>query len=196
MTGASTADDIPGLVRPTRELAIEVATELFKRNLRVDMQVVAEKLGVARTTLHRWVGGRDRMIGEVIAKLSDGSWEYVEQHGRGEGLERVMRALESFMILAANYQPLRDFAQREPQLALRVQLEHDGAVTAGVRRGLVRSLERHVPDFDVEANHELLDSCIQIGTALQWAPTVIGEQPAIPRAMRLIRVMFESYKSH
>jgi len=52
---------------------------------------------------------------------------------------------------------------------------------------------RHAPEFNVEANQDLLDTIVQIGTALEWAPIAIGEEPAIERAVGLIRGLLEPF---
>jgi hypothetical protein len=36
-----------------------------------------------------------------------------------------------------------------------------------------------------------LDTIVQIGTALEWAPIAIGEEPGIERAVHLIRGLLE-----
>jgi AcrR family transcriptional regulator len=171
-----------------------VAEAFFRRGLRVDMHTVAEKLGVSRTTLYRWVGGREQLIGEVLARLTDVAWGFVEQSVTGRGIERAARSIEGFMTLTSAWPPLREFAQREPQLALRILLRSEGPVSAHIRGGIEAALTRHAPEFDIEANQDLLDTIVQIGTALEWAPIAIGEEPAIERAMRLIRGLLEPFR--
>lgn len=187
-------DGIPQLVRPSRDVAIEVADAFFRRGLRVDMGTVADKLGVGRTTLYRWVGGREQFIGEVLARLTDVAWQLVEQSVTGQGVEHAVQSIEEFMTLTATWPPLREFAEREPQFALRVLLRSEGPVQAHIRGGIEASLKRHVPELEIEANHDLLDTIVQIGTALEWAPIAIGEEPAIERALRLIRGLLEPFR--
>ena len=157
------------------------------------MQTVAERLGVGRTTLYRWVGGREQLIEEVLARLTDVTWQFVEQRVTARGTERVVQSVEAFMTLTSTWPPLRNFAQREPQLALRILLRSEGPVSAHIGGGIEAVLRQHVPKFDVEANRDLLDSIVQIGTALEWAPFTIGEAPSIERAVRLIRALLEPF---
>ena len=168
-------------------MAVEVAEAYFKQGLRVDMQTVAERLGVGRTTLYRWVGDREQLIAEVLARLTDLTWQFVEGSITGQGVERAVRSIEAFMTLTSTWPPLRDFAQREPQLALRILLRSEGKVSAHIRGGIESALRRHVPAFDIDANQDVLDTIVQIGTALEWAPIAIGEEASIERAVRLIR---------
>lgn len=194
MDVSSNIDEIQPLIRPSPELALDIAEAIHARGLRVDMQVVAEKLGVGRTTLYRWVGGREQLIAELLARLTARAWDEVDAATDGHGLERLFRIAEAYMRRTSVSVPLREFAKREPQLALKIFLQADGPVPNALRDGILRSIRRHVPDFDRDANQELLDTCIQIGTALEYAPIVIGEEPSIDRAMRLIRELFKNYQ--
>lgn len=171
-----------------------MAEAFFKQGLRVDMQTVAERLSVGRTTLYRWVGDREQLIGAVLARLTDVTWQFVEQTVTGKGMERAVRSIEAFMTLTSTWPPLRDFAQREPQLALRVLLRSEGTVSAHIRGGIESALRRHVPELDIDANEDLLDTIVQIGTALEWAPIAIGEDASIERAIRLIRGLLQPFR--
>jgi len=187
------ADAIPQLVKPSREIAIEIALALFERGQRVDMQTVADSLGVGRTTLYRWVGDREQLFGEVLGHLAARVWRYVNDSATGQGKEQVLRATEAFMTISSKYSPLRSFVQREPQLALRVLLRSDGLVSRRIREGAEEAFTRHMPHFDIVANRELLDTMVRIGTVLQWVPIAIGEEVSIPHEMRFVRGLLEPF---
>jgi len=175
-------------VRPTREHALEIAQEMFTRGERLDMQTLSAALGIGRTTLYRWVGDRERLIGEVLGNLTDVTWDAVIAEAKGKGSMRAMDASRRFMETTANYPPLRQFAEREPQLALRILLAPDGIVAQRIRAGVRRSLEAFVPDEPVD--DEFVEIAVQVGTALEWAPIAIGDEPEIKRATRLIGSLF------
>jgi AcrR family transcriptional regulator len=174
--------------RPNRGHALEHARTLFLRGERVDMGTLSSALGIGRTTLYRWVGDRERLMGDVLAELIDRTWDRVIDEAEGKGDERAMDAGRRFMELTANFPPLRQFAEREPQLALRVLLAPDGVVADRIRAGFQRALEVNGVDVDPE----LVDIAVQAGTALEWTPIAIGGEPEIERAGRLIRGLFEA----
>jgi AcrR family transcriptional regulator len=174
--------------RPNRGHAIAVARELFLQGQRVDMNGLCEALDIGRTTLYRWVGDREQLMGEVLAELVDATWDYLIAHAEGEGVEAAMHAGRQFMAVTSTFPPLREFAEREPQLALRVLLAHDGAVAQRIRAGFLRAFAAHAPDVEIDA--ELIDIAVQAGTALEWAPIAIGGEPELARASRLIRSLF------
>jgi AcrR family transcriptional regulator len=175
-------------VRPTREHALEIAQEMFMRGERLDMQTLSAALGIGRTTLYRWVGDRERLIGEVLGNLTDVAWDTVIAEATGKGSLRALDASRRFMETTADYPPLRQFAEREPQLALRILLAPDGIVSQRIRAGVRRSLEAFVPDEPVD--DEFVEIAVQVGTALEWAPIAIGAEPEIERATRLIGSLF------
>jgi len=179
---------LPKLERPTPKHAVEFAQRLFLQGERVELNALVEALGIGRTTLYRWVGDRERLMGLVLADMIDIGWDQALDSAEGEGLERAMHAGRRFMEITATFPPVRQFAEREPQLALRVLLAPDGLVAERIRAGFRRALQENGEDV----NDELIDIAVQAGTALEWAPIAIGGEPEIERASRLIRSLFDA----
>lgn len=184
----SDAGGRPTFLRPSRRHALDLARDMFVDGERLDMQTLANALGVGRTTLYRWVGDREALLSRVLADLTDQAWDTVIAEARGTGAARSLDAARRFMELTAAFEPLRKFAEREPQLALRVLLAPNGLVAERIRAGATRSLEHAVPGEPVDP--ELVDIAVQVGTALEWAPIAIGAPPEIERAIRLIGSLY------
>src|SRR5438105_3729827 len=55
----------PATASPDDVLAL--ATELYLDGQRVDITVVAARLGLGRATIYRWFGSREALLGEVVA---------------------------------------------------------------------------------------------------------------------------------
>jgi AcrR family transcriptional regulator len=165
---------------------LKVAQDLFLRGERVDVNAILSALGIGKTTLYRWVGDREHLIGEVLAELTDRTWDIVLAEAEGEGFDRAIDAGRRFMSATANFPPLRQFAQRETQLALRVLLARDGIVAERIRAGLTRAFAENLPP-DRQFDAELIDIAVQAGTALEWAPIAMGEDPEIERAEVITR---------
>ncbi len=179
------------LTRPAREHAIDFALEMFVRGERVDMQTLAGELGVGRTTLYRWVGDRELLLGEVLAILTRRAWEQIIAEHRGEGVEGGLESIRRFMQASSEFPPLRQFAEREPGAALRVLMAEDGAVAQALREGSTRAMLESI-GAPVEPDPEVTEVLVQLGTALQWAPIVAGEEPAIDRAIELMRTVLRA----
>jgi AcrR family transcriptional regulator len=56
----------PATASPDDVLAL--VTELYLSGQRVDITVVASRLGLGRATIYRWFGSREALLGEVIAR--------------------------------------------------------------------------------------------------------------------------------
>src|ERR1700733_1194668 len=50
------------------EDVLGLVTELYLEGQRVDVTVVAARLGLGRATIYRWFGSREALLGEVIAR--------------------------------------------------------------------------------------------------------------------------------
>jgi len=46
---------------------LQAVAEQYINGRRVDVTVVARRLGVGRATIYRWFGSREALIGEVVA---------------------------------------------------------------------------------------------------------------------------------
>ena len=78
------------------------------------MQTLAAELGVGRTTLYRWVGDRELLLGEVLAILTRRAWHQVIAEEDRTGIEGGLAAIRRFMELTAGYAPLRRFGSPSP----------------------------------------------------------------------------------
>ena len=192
MTDSSVRDDIPALVRPSPELARKVARAFFVRGVRVDMQSVSEKLGVGRTTLYRWVGGREALLAEVLAELAEATWQMAESKAKGSGVDRAIDVLGSFMIVCAEFDPLREFAVREPQLTLRLARGPNSPLPKTLSTLIGGLAEDCIPAFEARRNYDIIDAIVEVMTALPWASFVIGEEPSIERVLQLSRALLEN----
>src|SRR5256885_1556822 len=52
----------------TREDVLALAMHRYLRGQRVDVQAIAGELGLGRTTIYRWFGSRDELLGEVLKR--------------------------------------------------------------------------------------------------------------------------------
>lgn len=153
------------------------------------MQALAADLGVGRTTLYRWVGSRERLIGEILGDLTDLGWDAAVARAQGDGIERSLSAIRWFMAMTADFPPLRLFARREPEVALRVLMSRRGVVAERLMEGVRRSIEL---GGSAEPDPELVDVIVQIGTTLEWANVATGEEADIERAISAIGLLLHA----
>jgi AcrR family transcriptional regulator len=107
---------------------LRVVTEQYVNGQRVDVTVVARRLGVGRATIYRWFGSREALLGEVIAReleqLIAAKREQVTRRG-AIGLldvfDRINRSL-------AKSPALRRLLEQERDVAMRLLTRSDGVV--------------------------------------------------------------------
>jgi AcrR family transcriptional regulator len=187
-----TTSELPRLVRATREHALRYARSQFERGERVDMQSLAVELGVGRTTLYRWFGDREQLISELFAGLTEEIFAEINAGSSGGGIEASLDSIRRFMTITAGFGPLRDFAQREPALALRILVSPQGSVQQRIRAGVTAALEGNL-DLRSPLPPDVIDVLVQVGANLQWTPIVIGDPPDIERALQLGRTILEQH---
>jgi AcrR family transcriptional regulator len=186
---------LPQLERATREHALRFARMQFERGERIDMQTLAGALGVGRTTLYRWVRDREQLIAELFAGLTDELWAAVSDQQSGAGIDGALATIRRFMTVTSGFEPLRDFAKREPTVALRILVSPQGLVQDRIRAGVTAALERNLPATQLPIPPDVIDVLVQVGAGLQWIPIVVGDPPDIERALQLGRTVLESHLS-
>jgi AcrR family transcriptional regulator len=177
----------PAVRRPRRDDAIDIAEQMLRRGERVDMQTVADALDIGRATLYRWVGDREKLLDEVLGRLVAKNWRTARVEAGASSLDAVLATIAGFMAATASWPPVVDFAEREPDLALRILLAPDGNVADGIRVGLQDTLARHLPGRTLPA--ATLDVMVKIGAALQWANVAAGNPPDIDTAVEASRAL-------
>ena len=107
-------------VSPSREVAIRLARRHFIAGRRIEMGALADELGVSRVTLNRWVGSRDKLLGEVNWSLAEISLRDARAQAGGSGADAVANTVEVFArtVLAADF--MQAFLNRETDIALRI----------------------------------------------------------------------------
>ena len=76
----------------SREDVLDAAMHRYLRGRRVDVQAIAAELGLGRTTMYRWFGSREDLIGEVLVRAADPLLD-AARAGPGAGRPRAARHL-------------------------------------------------------------------------------------------------------
>jgi len=187
---SATATAAPGFRRPTADDAIALARERFLAGERVEMRILAEQLGVNRTTLYRWVGEREQLLGTVFSLLIDEWLELVRPQAEGEGVGLFLDLLRRFLELGAAFGPLTRFTESEPALALRVLTDSGGPVT--MKTGIVIAAVIAESAPEVEVADDVVSAIGLVAQTLVWANIATGQRPDIERAVAVSRTLLEA----
>jgi AcrR family transcriptional regulator len=179
--------------RPNREHAIALAKVRFLAGERVEMNALSAALDIGRTTLYRWVGEREQLIGEIFGQLVDDWLEIVEPQAEGVGVARFLDVLRHFLEYAAASEPLTQFTEREPALALRVLLDRSGRVAERNREAIRRLLTDAAPELEVP--DKTIDAIAMAAVILVWAYIATGDEPDIDGAVGLASTLLEASAS-
>lgn len=110
------------------ERALSTARRLFAEQGHLDMEELADALAVSRATLYRVVGGRDRLLGDVLHSLAERTLQMAIDETRSTGVERMIDIARNFNRHVVGFEPLRKFLHAEPDTAHRVLFTSAGGV--------------------------------------------------------------------
>jgi AcrR family transcriptional regulator len=99
----------------SREDVLDLALNRYLHGQRVDVQAIAAQLGLGRTTVYRWFGSREGLIGETVAEAADPLFDEARAGAKGRGgvalldtFDRINRALAAAPALRAFLELERD----------------------------------------------------------------------------------------
>jgi AcrR family transcriptional regulator len=104
----------------SRADVLALATRGYLRGARVDLQAIAAELGLGRTTIYRWFGSRDALLGEVLVRTAEPLLREARAGSEGVGGVALLDTFDRFNRSLADAPALREFVEREREAALRV----------------------------------------------------------------------------
>jgi AcrR family transcriptional regulator len=164
---------------------------------RLDMQGLADELGVSRVTLFRHVGSREVLLGKALWVLTErtlaaaaAGWEAErpagELHTPGTG-----RHLNAIVSASTG---LRQLLDDEPALTLRVLTDPRGRVQTGIVAFVEALLRRDVAEFGlvtlIEPN-ALAYALVRLGESFLYADVLAARKPDVATADRLQQALIE-----
>ena len=128
----------------SREQVLDAAMGRYLRGQRVDVQAIAAELGLGRTTVYRWFGSRERLIGEVLFRAATPLLEQARSSARGRGGERLLDVFDRFNRSLDEAPALRRFVERERDAALRIITAGAGNVQPRIVALITEVIEEEV----------------------------------------------------
>jgi len=181
---------VPGQV-PAEIFA--AAVDAFVSGQRLDMRSLARRLGVARATLYRRAGNRERLLDEMLwwrarRLLDDQVRASIELAGAG----RLIAVIGGVLHGISTDRPLRAFLESDPETALRLLTGTRSAVHAGTVGALENliDLERHRRSFDASIDTPALAyAIVRLSEGFLYADVIADRAPDIDRAITLIEAL-------
>jgi len=194
----------PSLVRPPSSRAgrrsariVAAAARWIQDGRRLDMQGLADELGISRVTLFRRVGSREALLGKALWMLTQctletaaARWEAERPEGElhTPGTGRYINAM------VAQSEGLRRLLDDEPALAIRVLTDPRGQVQTGIVAFIEELLHRDIEEFGLITLIEpdaLAYALVRLGESFLYADVLAARKPDVETADRLQRALIE-----
>src|SRR5918999_2032385 len=104
----------------SREDVLAAAMARYLRGRRIDVQAIAAELGLGRSTVYRWFGSREGLIGEVVVRAGDPLVDAARAEAGGGGAEALLDTFDRMNRKLAEAPALRQFLEQERSTALRL----------------------------------------------------------------------------
>jgi AcrR family transcriptional regulator len=128
----------------SRQDVLSAAMRQYLSGERVDVQAIAARLGLGRTTVYRWFGSREQLIGDVLVRAALPELERARAEARGRGGRMLLDTFDRFNRTLADAPPLRRFVEHEREAALRIITAGDGPVQPRIVAAIEKLIENEV----------------------------------------------------
>lgn len=170
--------------------AFDAARRRFAAGERIEMQALADDLGVNRVTLYRWVGSREQLITEVLWAATEKSFARYRADRRGPA--PAAAALTRFVADVNLHPGMQRLLASEPTFALTLLTSSSGdyqhRYLALVRDLIAEDREAGLMSTDVPAE-DLAYAAVRITESYIHTRVITGEEPDAERAGAVLRAL-------
>ena len=164
---------------------------------RVDMQGLADELGVSRVTLFRRVGSRENLLSQALGLLSERTLDAAVERWeaeRPEGELHTPGTIRHINAIVAGSAGLRRLLDDEPGLTIRVLTDPRGRVQSGIVAFNEELLRRDMEEFGLVTIIEpsaLAYALLRLGESFLYADVIAARKPDVETANRLQQALIE-----
>ncbi|MEV4598456.1 QsdR family transcriptional regulator [Amycolatopsis sp. NPDC049253] len=147
------------------------------------MRELALELDVSRATLHRWVGSRDHLLGEILWSETSAVFGNVTFTGRGA--LGIADAIGAFVSTVNSSAAFRTFLQREPERALRLLTTKASVVQSRTIAQLTDLLSAEISAGRLTTplpTPDLAYILVRLGESFIYTDIITGDEPDAAKA--------------
>jgi AcrR family transcriptional regulator len=176
---------------------VSTAARWIYEGRRLDMQGLADELGVSRVTLFRRVGSREELISQALWRLTERMLEIAVERWeaeRPEGELHTPGTIRHINAMVAGSTGLRRLLDDEPALTLRVLTDPRGRVQSGIVAFNEVLLRRDMEEFGLVTIIEpsaLAYALVRLGESFLYADVIAARKPDVETANRLQQAIIE-----
>jgi AcrR family transcriptional regulator len=112
----------------SRDEVLRLAGEQYRAGDRVDLTVIAARLGLGRATIYRWFGSRESLLGEVIAAELETLIARKRSRVRRRGADGLLEVFDQINRSLSHAPALRRLLEQERGTAMRLLTSSTGIV--------------------------------------------------------------------
>jgi AcrR family transcriptional regulator len=127
----------------SREDVLHLALNRYLHGERIDVQAIAAELGLGRTTIYRWFGSREGLVGETVARAAAPLFDEARADAGGRGGAALLDTFDRINRGLAAAPALRAFLELERD-ALRILTSSGGIVQPRAVAAIQRFIEEEV----------------------------------------------------
>ena len=176
---------------------VSTAARWIYEGRRLDMQGLADELGVSRVTLFRRIGSREELISQALWRLTERMLEIAVERWeaeRPEGELHTPGTIRHINAMVAGSAGLRRLLDDEPALTLRVLTDPRGRVQSGIVAFNEVLLRRDMEEFGLVPITEpsaLAYALVRLGESFLYADVIAARKPDVETANRLQQAIIE-----
>ncbi|MHA6761405.1 QsdR family transcriptional regulator [Streptacidiphilus sp. PAMC 29251] len=190
----------PAPIEQTAARFVHRAARWIDEGRRLDMQALADDLGVNRTTLFRRVGGREELLGKALWLLTERTLAMAEQRWEAERPADALHCVGTGRYineLVSQSKGLRRLLDDEPVLTMRLLTDPRGQVQTGTVAFIERLLRRDMDEFGLVLTTEpdsVAYALVRLGESFLYADVLSARQPDVEVANRLQATLIEGFR--
>jgi len=177
--------------------AVALAAQWVRCRRRLEMQGLADELGISRVTLFRQVGTREDLLDRALWVLTEASMEAAVQRWEAQrpvGALHSPGTLRHFNGIVSRSKGLRRLLDEEPTLTIRVITGTGRMVQAGVAERIEAIIRRDIAEFALVPLIEpgaLAYALVRLGESFLYADVIAARKPDVDTADQLQRTLIE-----
>jgi AcrR family transcriptional regulator len=184
----------PAPPAPTPADLFRRARAAFLKGERIELSLLASETGVSRGTVHRWVGSREQLLGEVLWSLCADTIPIAAEKRGDPGPQGVIDFLAELLRVITTHPGMIHFLESEPEMALRTLTSKRSVIAPRLALELQRLLEvearagRIRGDIDL---HALAYTLVRISESWIYTDLISGERPDLDQGEVMLRLVVD-----
>ncbi|MEA2210528.1 MAG: hypothetical protein QOF83_476 [Solirubrobacteraceae bacterium] len=156
------------------------------------MSALADRLGVNRVTLYRWIGSRDRLLVEVLWSLAERALGAARAETAGSGAERIVQVTTRFIEIVIADRGMQRWLADEGEYAMRLLTRHETSFQPRLIAAVQELLEEEARAGRLELPvdlHDLAYVIVRLIESYIYLDLITGQDPRTRSAEPILRML-------